>query len=75
MSKGVHRQYVVLGGALWLRSLLLPALYSTKESFGFVFGQCLWFALFLNVLRQGRIIFRIVLFYVLAFDRVSGSHG
>lgn len=61
MSEGVHRQYVVLGGALWLRSLLLQLLYSTKESFGFVFGECLWFALLLNILREGRIIFRILL--------------
>lgn len=32
MSEGFHRQCVILGDAMWLRSLLLPAPHSVNQS-------------------------------------------
>lgn len=72
MSEGFHRQCVILGGAMWLRSLLLPAPHRVNQSF--LFGQCLWLVLLLNIFRQGSIIFRILLllcFCFWVFSRVS----
>lgn len=65
MREGFRWQYVILGGAMWLYSLLLPALYSMNQSF--LLGQCLWLALLLNIFRQGRIIFRVALLLCFCF--------